>query len=200
MQFYARKRRQPPAVIIVALIDILIVLLIFLMVTTTFKQQPALKLALPESSQAQKTGANEAPPLVISIDPKGNLRLGFARGFTQSQAFVNHFGKNALIRPKTPDLLFDTSQLSGTNAQGAFVINGVVPGSPAEGAGLRAGDWISEVDGEKTVVTAQKEIVLRCGKASITLTRAGKVLIRGAYLLSRSSGVNRIKGGSVQIN
>ena len=48
--------------IIVALIDILIVLVIFLMVTTTFKQQPALKLALPESSQAQKTGASEAPP------------------------------------------------------------------------------------------------------------------------------------------
>ena len=76
MRFYARKRRQAPAVIIVALIDILIVLLIFLMVTTTFKQQPALKLALPESSQAKKTGANEAPPLVVSIDPKGNLRLG----------------------------------------------------------------------------------------------------------------------------
>ena len=32
------------------------------------------------------------------------------------------------------------------------------------------------------------------------LTRAGKVLIQGAYLLSRSTGVNRIKGGSVQIN
>ena len=76
MQFYVRKRRQAPAVIIVALIDILIVLLIFLMVTTTFKQQPALKLALPESSQAQKTGANEAAPMVVSIDPKGNLRLG----------------------------------------------------------------------------------------------------------------------------
>ncbi|MGD0261876.1 MAG: biopolymer transporter ExbD [Verrucomicrobiota bacterium] len=76
MRFYVRKRRQAPAVIIVALIDILIVLLIFLMVTTTFKQQPALKLALPESSQAQKTGANDAAPLVVSIDPKGNLRLG----------------------------------------------------------------------------------------------------------------------------
>ncbi|MEW5071937.1 hypothetical protein AB1P14_09365, partial [Pseudomonas aeruginosa] len=38
------------------------------------------------------------------------------------------------------------------------------------------------------------------GKASITLTRAGKVIIRGAYLSSRSTGVNRIKGGSVQIN
>ena len=76
MQFYVRKRRQAPAVIIVALIDILIVLLIFLMVTTTFKQQPALKLALPESSQAQKTGANEAAPLIVSIDRKGNLLLG----------------------------------------------------------------------------------------------------------------------------
>ncbi len=76
MQFHIRKRRQAPAVIIVALIDILIVLLIFLMVTTTFKQQPALKLALPESSQAKKTGANETPPLIVNIDPKGMLYLG----------------------------------------------------------------------------------------------------------------------------
>jgi biopolymer transport protein ExbD len=76
MRFYVRKRRQPPAIIIVALIDILIVLLIFLMVTTTFKQQPALKLSLPESSSAQKTGAQESPPMVVTIDPKGNLRLG----------------------------------------------------------------------------------------------------------------------------
>jgi biopolymer transport protein ExbD len=76
MRFYAKKRRQPPAIIIVALIDILIVLLIFLMVTTTFKQQPALKLALPESSQAVKTGANENAPLIVSIEPDGSLRLG----------------------------------------------------------------------------------------------------------------------------
>ncbi len=76
MRFYVRKRKQAPAIIIVALIDILIVLLIFLMVTTTFKQQPALKLALPESNQAQKTGAQETVPLIVTIDPQGNLRLG----------------------------------------------------------------------------------------------------------------------------
>jgi biopolymer transport protein ExbD len=58
------------------LVDILIVLLIYLMVTTTFKQQPALKLSLPESTQAQKTGARENAPVVISIDEKGNLRFG----------------------------------------------------------------------------------------------------------------------------
>jgi len=76
MRFYVRKRRQPPAIIIVALIDILIVLLIFLLVTTTFNQQPAVKLALPESSTAQKSGASDSPPLVISIDPQGVLRFG----------------------------------------------------------------------------------------------------------------------------
>jgi hypothetical protein len=56
------------------------------------------------------------------------------------------------------------------------------------------------VDGETIEFTGKQEIVLRCGKASLTLTRAGKVLLRGAYVSSRSSGVNRIKGGSVQIN
>lgn len=56
------------------------------------------------------------------------------------------------------------------------------------------------VDGERLVFSAEREIVLQCGEASITLTRAGKVLIRGAYLSSRSSGTNRIQGGSVQIN
>jgi hypothetical protein len=57
-----------------------------------------------------------------------------------------------------------------------------------------------EADGERMIVSASEQLVLRCGKASITLTRAGKVLIQGSYLLSRSSGVNRIKGGSVQLN
>lgn len=58
MKFTTRKRRQAPAVIIISLIDILIVLLIFLMVTTTFKNQPSLKLALPEAKQP-KAGSSE---------------------------------------------------------------------------------------------------------------------------------------------
>ncbi|HWV14062.1 MAG TPA: DUF6484 domain-containing protein [Cellvibrio sp.] len=57
-----------------------------------------------------------------------------------------------------------------------------------------------KVDGKRVVIEGQEEIVLACGESSITLTRAGKILIRGKYLLSRSSGVNRILGGSVQVN
>jgi hypothetical protein len=57
-----------------------------------------------------------------------------------------------------------------------------------------------DVDGQRLVVTAKEQMVLRCGKASITLTRAGKVLLQGAFVSNRSTGVLRLKGGSVQIN
>ena len=57
-----------------------------------------------------------------------------------------------------------------------------------------------QVDGERHVIEAELEIVLRCGDASITLTRAGKVIIKGNYILSRSTGYNKIKGAAIDIN
>ncbi len=57
-----------------------------------------------------------------------------------------------------------------------------------------------DADGQRLVVSAKEQLVLRCGKASITLTKAGKVTIEGSYVSSRSTGVNRVKGGSVQLN
>lgn len=56
------------------------------------------------------------------------------------------------------------------------------------------------IDGKRIVLEGKEEVVIKCGEASITLTKAGKILIRGNYLLNRSSGVNRIMGGSVQVN
>ncbi len=75
MQFTTRKRRNPPAIIIVSLIDVLIVVLIFLMVTSTFKQQPTVKIVLPESKQAQP-GSGENHTLVITVPKEGALYLG----------------------------------------------------------------------------------------------------------------------------
>jgi biopolymer transport protein ExbD len=72
MQFTTSKRRQTPVIIIISLIDVLIVVLIFLMVTTTFKQQAAVKLALPESSQTNKAGASENM-LSVTIPKQGPL-------------------------------------------------------------------------------------------------------------------------------
>ena len=56
------------------------------------------------------------------------------------------------------------------------------------------------VDGQRTVIEAQQEVVLKCGDASITLTRAGKIMLKGHYILSQSSGYNKIKGAAIDIN
>jgi|SRR4051794_26478198 hypothetical protein len=58
----------------------------------------------------------------------------------------------------------------------------------------------ADVDGKRVRVVAQDEIVLECGKASITLRRNGKVIVRGTHVETSSEGTNRIKGGQVKIN
>jgi hypothetical protein len=58
----------------------------------------------------------------------------------------------------------------------------------------------ARVDGRRVVVEADDELVLQCGEASITLRRNGRVVVRGSYVETRARGVNRIKGGTVQIN
>jgi len=56
------------------------------------------------------------------------------------------------------------------------------------------------VDGKCVTIAAGSEIALVCGKSSIVLTSDGKIVIKGANLLSRSSGGNRIRGATVQLN
>ena len=97
MQFTIRKRRQPPAIIIISLVDILIVLLIFMMVTTTFKQQPAGKLALPESRQEPKPGAGQEPLVVTIARQEPYLYLG-PRPVTQEK-LENELKATANARP-----------------------------------------------------------------------------------------------------
>jgi len=81
----------------------------------------------------------------------------------------------------------------------ADAASGRVP-APADTGTHAANAVDATIDGQRVVIEAKEEIVLKCGEASITLTRAGKILIRGQYLQSRAAGLNRILGGSVQIN
>lgn len=68
MSFYPRRRRSAPPIIIISLIDVLIVMLVFLLVTSTFRNQPAVKLTLPEVGDALKAGAGESkPPVIVTI-------------------------------------------------------------------------------------------------------------------------------------
>jgi hypothetical protein len=57
-----------------------------------------------------------------------------------------------------------------------------------------------ELDGTTVELGAEESLTLRCGKARITLTRDGKIVIRGMHVVTHADGVNRIKGGSVELN
>jgi hypothetical protein len=50
------------------------------------------------------------------------------------------------------------------------------------------------------VLEGEEEVILRCGKAEIALSADGRISILGGHIVSRSTGVHRIKGASVEIN
>jgi PLD-like domain len=55
--------------------------------------------------------------LVDSFE-KGSLQLAFTRGYVQSQAYVKHFGDTARVVPPDADLLYETSEVAGTDPDG----------------------------------------------------------------------------------
>lgn len=56
------------------------------------------------------------------------------------------------------------------------------------------------LDGRKVSLDAKEEIVLRCGKSSLTLRKDGKIIVKGTQIVSQASGINKIKGASIRIN
>ena len=71
---------------------------------------------------------------------------------------------------------------------------------PAAPAAAEAPPIEANVDGKRIVFTAEREITLKCGEASLTLRRDGKILLRGTYVETYARGLNRIKGAQVKIN
>ena len=56
------------------------------------------------------------------------------------------------------------------------------------------------VDGRRVMLKGDEEVTLVCGKASITLTKNGRISLCGVEIVSRASGANKIRGASVSIN
>ena len=153
---------------------------------------------------SQGSGASPHPPdlgirlgLVESVQEDGQVRV---RGWDSNVEWTavwslvavgdEHVGRIAvlLLLPGGP---------------GMAVLIGVVqpPLSGAVPTGTsRSDDVEARVDGRRIEFAATEQVVLRCGKASITLTRSGKVLVKGEYVLTHAKGTHRIRGGTVQIN
>lgn len=59
---------------------------------------------------------------------------------------------------------------------------------------------VARVDGEKVELEGREEVVLRCGKATLTLRRDGRIVLKGVDVVTEARGTQKIRGGRVQIN
>lgn len=152
----------------------------------------------------------ESPPGTLQVDFEGN-RLGpvparsavpltpeeLQKAISSRQGVVLLFEQGDPTRPLIMGLVQTVSAtplldvLLESNAPAPEVPPEQEPVSPPVEA---------HVDGKRVTIEGADEVVLRCGQASITLRRNGKVIIKGSYVETHAAGVNRIKGGSVQIN
>ena len=55
-------------------------------------------------------------------------------------------------------------------------------------------------DGRRVTLCANESVTIKCGDASIALKVDGSVVIRGNRIVTQATGVNRIRGGSVELN
>lgn len=80
------------------------------------------------------------------------------------------------------------------------IVMGVLRGQTAWPLPEQPGAVELDADGERMVVTAHTQLVLRCGQSSLTLRSDGRIELKGETVLSEAQGVHRIRGGSVQLN
>ena len=180
----------------------------------TTLEETTTTVAAGSGEQSVGAGTLSSERDLAALVPAATLIVGRISAILQSAGPLVDFPTNAsggLVRARS--LVPVTEREIGKDVALAFeendpakpIILGILQGGgepPAQSPDTNPTKPLPQVqlDGDALIISAKREIVLRCGKSSITLTSAGKVLIRGTYLLNRSSGVNRIKGGSVQIN
>jgi Domain of unknown function (DUF6484) len=128
---------------------------------------------------------------IIAINPDGTPQVSVADGAPVV----------AMVLGQVPaEQLTSGSQVLVTFIDGDHQRPVILGRVAANAVPRRSATATAKVDGQRVELTGQDEVVLTCGKASITLTRAGKVMIKGTYVVTGSTGVNRLTGGSVQIN
>ena len=134
----------------------------------------------------------------------GGVALATFAGFGQAERFLVTLGAG---RAAVPALSTVGLAASDAGCRVVVAFEGSDPARPVivgrlqdADAAPRPAPLACTVDGERVQIQAQRQIELRCGDASIVLTSAGKVLIKGNFVLSRSRGANKIKGAHVDIN
>jgi len=141
---------------------------------------------------------------VVSFEP-GALRVTHAQaGGRALVARVLASLDDALLAQATRERAEVALLFEGGDPGKPLVVGLVRSASPLVDALLASrlppGDKVARVDGKRVQIEGKEEVVLRCGKASLTLRRDGNVVLRGVNLVTQADQVNKIRGGKVQLN
>jgi len=123
---------------------------------------------------------------VAGVDAKGSPLVSWSGG-----------------EPVAAQVVWMAAMPKWTECVGARVVLGLADGSECQPIILGLLDApASPPQREPDVlrIVSGRELVIECGEAKIMLRADGRVEIRGTHLVSRSSGPNKIKGGTVHIN
>jgi len=93
------------------------------------------------------------------------------------------------VRIKGMGIQFHTPSAQGTRV-------GQAESDAHRAAGHRSGDDTADIQ----VIQCKESLVLRCGRARLTLLRNGRILLEGTYVETSAEGVVRLQGGSIRIN
>jgi hypothetical protein len=104
------------------------------------------------------------------------------------------------VVPIDPSVVGRRVLVSFAGAERTPVVVGVVVEAGDQAASFSAPLVDLVIDRRRIVLSAQQEVVLRCGAASITLTADGRAVVRGADVVSSATRTNRVRGGAVKIN
>jgi len=172
--------------------------------------RPGSKIAVPPAPPAPSASAAPGPvpegavlARLLALGPNGEPWIaGSAAVASGASGEANGAPRPARATVAlTPDAVGREVLVCFTGPERVPVVVGVVvtPGDAAE-ASPAAPPLDLLIDRRRIVLTAQQEIVFRCGTASITLTPNGRVVVRGADVSSSATRTNRIRGGAVRIN
>lgn len=146
----------------------------------------------------------------LTVDFSGNNEGPLA---AQSLVVFDAETARQYVAERTPVLLVvDACEPRRAFVLGCLLPRAVLPSAAEqtsdkdrEGADFSAGQTgklavDAHLDGQRVILEGKQQVILRCGEASIELRHDGKIVIRGLHVVTHADGVNRIRGGAVQIN
>lgn len=164
-------------------------------------------------------GAREKKAQVVTLERRADAGavVGRVASFRAGEVQVEVPGSAAPVPARVASSLDDASLEAAARErqEAVLLLEGGDPSRPIVVALLRSrtplvdailaeplpdAEKIARVDGRRVVVEGKDEVVLRCGRASLTLQRDGKVVLRGVNVVSQAEQVHKVRGGKVQIN